>query len=181
MGQAKLLMPWGETSVIGSVLSAWVGSVVDEVIVVVRKDDEALRRACSKWSARVIAAEFDPPDMKASVQVGLNAIAAEFPAATDRCLIAPADLPTLKSDLIDDLIRRSHASRITIPSFGGKQGHPIVIPWSMTERIKQLGDHEGLHKLVKSNDPLIVEFPVEMRPKDMDTPEAYRRLKSEHE
>lgn len=179
MGRAKLLMPWGETSVIDRVLSAWVDSVVDEVLVVARKEDQALCRACSKHSVRVVTPDVDPPDMKASIQIGLDALAVASPAETDRCLIAPADLPTLKCELIDDLIHRSHPSRITVPMFGDKQGHPIVLPWSATEQIKRLRDDEGLNKLVELADPLLVEFPPAMRPKDIDTPDAYERLKSE--
>ena len=57
------------------VASAWVGSHVTHVIVVIRKDDATLGEVCRKWPLEIVQPSVDPADMKASVQSGLRHVA----------------------------------------------------------------------------------------------------------
>ena len=104
--QHKLLLPWNNSTVIDQVLSAWTQSRTTRVIVIVRQNDVALQEACRRWpTVNLVIPEHDPEDMKRSIQHGLQHMAARFePAESDRWLVAPADLPTLTSELIDCVI-----------------------------------------------------------------------------
>lgn len=178
MGTAKLLLPWGNGLLIDQVLQAWTGSRVSQIVVVVRKDDRELTAACRNHRVRVVHPEVDPRDMKESVQCGLRAIESVFrPGIRDRCFIAPADLPTLSSDIIDRLIAtESDESTIVLPQFGAKPGHPALLPWPMTAEVFQLGEDEGVDRLVKRCDTRAVQFSDDRRVMDVDTPEEYQRL-----
>jgi molybdenum cofactor cytidylyltransferase len=179
MGRPKLLLPWGDGLLIDQVLGAWTLSGVSDVIVVVRKDDSRLTEACRGRSARVVHPPTDPVDMKESVQNGLLAIEELCaPSPQDRCFIAPADLPTLTSEIVDRLIAApSTPSRIVVPQFGDKQGHPALLPWPLTREIFDLGPRQGVDCVVKRHPKLAVPFDRKDLVMDVDTPDQYERLR----
>jgi molybdenum cofactor cytidylyltransferase len=179
MGRPKLLLPWGDGLLIDQVLNAWVSSRVDQVFVIVRKDDVELAEACRRSGAQIIFPTCDPLDMKESVQCGLRVIAESYqPLDQDRCFVAPADLPTLSPQIIDRLIAmESDASKIVVPRFGQRQGHPVLLPWPITKKIFELGPDEGVDHVVKRHEKRSVAFAEDERVMDVDTPEQYQRLR----
>ncbi|MBI2479660.1 MAG: NTP transferase domain-containing protein, partial [Planctomycetia bacterium] len=94
MGHDKLLLPWGDSTVIESLLASWRASGVDEIIVVMRQDQTELQSLCS--GATIVTPEIPPPEMKDSVLAALDHIRkAIAPAGSDVWLLAPADMPQL--------------------------------------------------------------------------------------
>ena len=182
MGESKLLLPWGDDMVIDAVLQAWSVSRVDSVVVVVRRDDDRLIDACRSWQVQVVTPETDPPDMKASVQIGLRYLAQQYsPHGHDHCFIAPADLPALTSVVINRLIEAVDGSaRIVVPRFGERPGHPALLPWGLTQQIFALKEDQGVNQIVQAHDKLLVEFPASARIRDMDTPRQYQDLRDLH-
>ncbi len=178
MGQSKLLLPWGDDSIIGRVLQAWTNSRVDMVVIVMRKDDIDLQRACDGWPVSVLIPDQDPDDMKESIQLGLRHLAERAaPATTDRCFVAPADLPTLTADIIDALIATELTSQsIIVPRFGQRSGHPALLPWSLTGKIFDLAENEGVNRIVDQHGKTYVSFSAEKLVSDVDTPEQYQQL-----
>lgn len=179
MGSSKLLLPWGDGTIIDKLLTAWTGSNVAETIVVIRGDDHELTAACKNFRVRVVHPDRDPRDMKESVQCGLQEIASIFaPADGDRCFVAPADLPTLSSAIIDRLIAtESDQNSIVVPRFGDRIGHPALIPWPLTDEVFALGEHEGIDQIIKRHPIIGVPFPAAQRIKDVDTPQEYQQLR----
>ena len=178
MGQPKLLLPWGDWTMIDQLLYAWTSSTVDQTVVVIRKDDEDLKTACSRWPVHIVRPLNTPGDMKESVQVGLRFLEAHWqPSAEDHCFIAPADLPGLTSDIINRLIAATKdSSRVTIPRFGEHQGHPVLVPWPVTHQVFDLPDDQGVDQIVAQNPLLTVPFLPEEFFCDVDTPDEYHNL-----
>ena len=71
------------------VLQAWTESSATRVIVVVRQDHVALQEVCQRWpEIELLIPERDPEDMKRSIQIGLQHIAAHWdPGDSDRWLV----------------------------------------------------------------------------------------------
>ena len=186
MGRPKLLLPLCDGLVIDRVLKAWTQSRVDETVVVVRKDDSELRAACQRWSVSVVSPEVDPFDMKASVMAGLNWLdRTRQPKDDDLCFIAPADVPTIHSGLMDHLIDEFESCyqqqgrstpRLVVPQFGDRPGHPTLFRWSVTRQIASLGDNKGINQLVDRHRKHCVKFPASARVGDIDTPDEYQQL-----
>ena len=179
MGQPKLLLPWGDGLLIDQVLQAWTNSHVSQVVVVVRQADSELAAVCKRWPVRVVQPPTDPRDMKESVQIGLRVIVRDFqPTCQDRCFVAPADLPTLSSRIIDRLIAaESNASTIVVPQFGDQQGHPALLPWSITDEIFRLGEDEGVNRVVARHEKRMIAFSPQEAVNDVDTLADYRRAR----
>jgi molybdenum cofactor cytidylyltransferase len=182
--QHKLLLPWNDTTVIDQVLQAWTESSAGRVIVVVRADDLELQRVCQCWpNVDLVVPEHDPPDMKRSIQIGLQHIASQCePNDVDRWIVAPADLPTLTAELINQVIEAGRESgSIVAPRFGDRSGHPVSFPWSMTPDVFNLESDQGIDQIIRNHPVQWLELPSEEHPEDIDTPADYSRLSSRRE
>lgn len=176
MGEPKLLLPWRNSTIIDHVLHAWCGSRVSRVIVVIRGSDQALHGLCERWHVEIVRPQTDPRDMKESIQFGLRHIEATHePLASDRWLVAPADLPELRIDVINALVGLAvPATTIAVTRFGQRAGHPVSFPWFLAPKAFQLGETEGIDRIVARHPQVFVDFPAEKAISDIDTPEDYK-------
>jgi molybdenum cofactor cytidylyltransferase len=184
MGQPKLLLPWGERTVIEAVLAAWRTSSVTATVVVVHPFDQDLAELCRKAGARVIVPPAPPPDMKASVTHALAAITTDYePASDDIWALVPADMPWLRSDLIDAMLGdfARTGAEILVPTYKGRRGHPVLFRWSLAAEVGRLSEVEGVNGLLKRHPPAEFASPDDSVLGDLDTPEdfakACRRLR----
>lgn len=196
MGLPKLLLPWpagdrysvprahadpSTLTVIDRVLEAWTTSRVTETIVVIRREDVALREACRRWPVTVVHPEEETRDMKESICVGLRHLMARNKPKPDAgCFLAPADLPMLSARVINGLIDvQSKVAAVRLPRFGmtldtADSGHPALLPWEWTSDIFALGPQDGVDSLIKRFPQEFVLFPPELAASDIDTPADYQ-------
>ena len=178
MGTSKLLLPWRDTTIIECMLAAWKRSRVDRVFVVVREEDRRLGDLCRSAEVNVVEAASAPPDMKASLALGLERIARDCnPVAGDVWLVAPADLPEISSHVIDDLLRAhdSASPQILIPVHLGRRGHPALFPWSLAKEVSHLPVNAGVRDLLLVHACREIPCGAEAVCSDVDTPQDYQR------
>jgi molybdenum cofactor cytidylyltransferase len=182
MGSPKLLLPWGEQTVIEAVLAAWQASRVSHVVMTVQPEDVKLATTAAAAGAEIVTVDPPPVDMKASVLAGLNYVEAKYcPAPNDAWLLAPADMPMLTPQSIDLLLTvwnenvSRNAEEILALSRAGRRGHPVLFPWSFAAAARKLRPDEGLNRLLDEFG--CRELPVNDQGSfvDLDTPEDYRR------
>ena len=165
--------------VIDEILNAWTKSKVDQVVVVLRADDKDLFTTCGKWNVKIVQPSSAPRDMKESVQIGLRFLNENFQISkNDRCFIAPADIPKIRTEIVDGMIEAGNDDSIIVPFFGKTRGHPALFPWELTNRIFDLGDDEGVNKIVESYKTTHVQFDPSWMVSDIDTPTDYRQSRS---
>ncbi len=195
MGRHKLLLPWPESAtresprparqvpaasgtpgrVIEHVLSAWTNSRVHHTLIVIRRSDTELLAACQGWPVAILQPEFDPPDMKSSLQAGIAHLRECYaPRPDDGLCVAPADLPTLSAALIDQVIAACELPSVTIPYFGGKAGHPVILPWKLTSEVFLLAENQGLDALLARQPQFELHLPPQLAVDDIDTPAEYQ-------
>lgn len=182
MGSPKLLLPWGEKTVIEAVLAAWRASRVSQVVMTVHPDDAELSKIAAAAGADIVAVDPPPVDMKSSVLAGLDYVEAKYrPGPNDAWLLAPADMPMLSPRSIDLLLDAwnenlsRNAEEILALSRAGRRGHPVLFPWRLVAAARRLSADEGLNRLLDEFG--CRELPVEDEGSfvDLDTPEDYRR------
>ena len=181
MGQPKLLLPFGERTVIAAVLDVLRHPAIAETVVVVRSDDIALRGTVEQSGAVVVSPETPPPEMRDSVELALRWIGEHHdPQPEEGWLLTPADHPLLDAQVLERLVARWRQGDCTIlvPTCGGRRGHPVLFRWSLAAEVFALPAEAGLNRLVRDHAGDVTELEVasESILLDLDTPEDYARL-----
>ena len=181
MGRPKLLLPFGSSTVIGAVLEVLRRPGITEVVVVVRRDDHALRTEAAEHGAIVVCPGVDPPDMRASVAAGLEDVRRRHvPGPDEAWLLIPADHPLLDARLLDLVLQRwgTGSDTVLIPTFEGRRGHPTLLRWKCVAAIAELPADQGLNRLLRAHPDWVTELPVEYPAAvlDLDTPADYAAL-----
>lgn len=180
MGAAKLLLPWGQATIIEAVLARWRASRIDRIIVTLRPGDDRLAEICRREGAEVVVVAPPPADMRASIEAGLAHLAERHsPTPADVWLVAPADVPTLASTVINRLLsaHRPEIPRVVRAMHRGAGGHPVLLPWAAAAQLGRLALHLGLNQLVRDSHAIELECGAEALCADLDTPADYERLR----
>jgi molybdenum cofactor cytidylyltransferase len=96
--------------------------------------------------------------MLSSVLTGTHFLPNEATAA----MIMLGDQPTIRSQVLDRLIRayHTHVQRIIVPVYQGKRGHPLLFDMSFKEEVFRLDPKNGMRQLLADHPDEILE--VEM-------------------
>lgn len=183
MGEPKLVLPWGDTTVLGQVVATFAAAGIEDILVVtggVRKKVEAeVARLAERYPVQAI---FNPGfavgGMLGSIQAGLEALGPKVYAA----LIGLGDQPQVQEKTIRCICAAfvQTDSPLIIPSFQGRRGHPwlvarslwpeiLVLPPSATPR-QFLHAYAGKINYVLADESIL---------KDLDTPEDYDHQRPE--
>ena len=179
MGQPKLLLPWGGTTVLGQVVSIYAAAGLEEIVVITggaHGQVESLLTELSKdFPIRIV---YNPAyarrEMLSSIQAGLAALDPQTHAA----LIGLGD----QTQVLEETVRHICAafvqtmSPLVIPSFQNRRGHPwlvarplwpkiLALPISTTPR-QFLNSYAGQVEYVSADQSIL---------QDLDTPEDYAR------
>ncbi len=175
MGKPKLLLPWGETTVLESTIAALREGGAETVIVVLAADGP-LRDWTPPPGVRCTVNAAPSQGMLSSVLAGLSAL-----GTPDPLLVCPADLPALRASTVAALLAAyRRKGGIVVPRHGRRRGHPLLIAPSWQARIPELAAHEGgLRRILELAAGAVHELPVDDPGsiRDVDTPEDYATLR----
>lgn len=185
MGRPKLLLPWGKSTVIETLLEVIDQPEITASVVIVRADDSLLAARVSQSKAIAFCPPIAPIDMRESVSLGLKELERRFhPTPDDGWMLIPADHPCLSKSFLESLIARWQTSQamILIPRNRERRGHPAFFRWSLASLVHELPMGFGLNRLISNHAPQVVEHLVEDDGAfaDLDTPEDYDRLMPRH-
>ncbi len=173
MGAQKLLLPFGDTTVVEAVVRTAAASRADRTLVVIGADGEAVRNKLEASGVEFAVNQDYRLGMLSSVQAGFRALPAEAAAA----VVMLGDQPFLAPAVVDKVIKayREGGKGIVIPTFQGRRGHPLLIDLKFREEVLALDPAEGLRGLVSAHARDIGEVDVGDAGilRDMDTPEEY--------
>ena len=193
MGQPKLLLPWGGTTVLGQVVATFaagltIGLIADtqvkkeewEIVVVTggarQQVEELVASLAKEYPVRsVYNPDYTDSGMMGSIKIGLQALS----SITKAALIGLGDQPQLQQETVRSIYAAyiQKGSALIIPSFQRRRGHPWLIsrflwpeilglPVSTTPR-QFLNAHTDQVEYVPANESIL---------EDLDTPEDYDRL-----
>lgn len=183
MGQPKLLLPLGASTVIARMLAVIARPEIEATFVVIRPDDESLRAAVAACGATPLQPAVPPPEMRDSVEFALRHIERQFePSPAAGWILAPADHPLLDPGVIDRLLTawRNSSGKILVPVHGGRRGHPVIFPFGLVPDVYALPPDQGLNRLLTRHAAIIEQIEVDSAGvlADLDTPEDYARLQA---
>ncbi len=177
MGQPKLSLPWGETTVLGQVIATFNAAGVEDVLVITGGAREWVEALIGDSARVLFNPEFAKGGMLSSVQAGL----AELGPGTEAALIALGDQPQVRERSVR-LVVEAHlesGASIVVPSFQMRRGHPWLVARPHWDEILRMRSPESLrdflnrhtdevHYAAVNNDSIL---------QDLDTPEDYLKSK----
>lgn len=175
MGANKMLLPLGNTTVIGHVVDQFLKSDVDQIIVVVGHEATRTAQALAGRSIVVVENPAYCAGMLSSVRCGLSTVSAEC----DGIMVGLGDQPSVHTEVINRLIQAFavQGKGIVVPIYEGKRGHPLLFSARYRAEILTQYNEVGLRGLAQAHADDVFELAVDTLAilSDMDYPEDYRR------
>ena len=176
MGQPKMLLPWGKSTVIEHVISTFLHAGIEDVIVVTGGAREQVEAVISQHPVQKIHnRDYEAGEMLSSLQRGLGAT----PNQAQAVLVGLGDQPQVQERsvrLICEAYRESK-SNLIVPSFQMRRGHPWLVARPFWDEILELQPPESLRDFLNrhKNDIHYVNMDTESILEDLDTPDDYQK------
>ena len=106
-GGPKLLMPFGDSTILGSVIQPLVSADMSPIVVVLGGPNAtAIRESLSGQPVRIVLNPNPEAGMVSSIRVGVEAL----PASLDRFIVALGDQPRIRAERIAHLVAEQSKS-----------------------------------------------------------------------
>lgn len=180
MGRPKALLHTvsGETFV-SQITDTLKRAGIEDVLVVGRPDDSALRRAVEDLDPIVRYVENPHPErgQLSSLLAGLDAAESHAPAGV---LVLPVDIPMVRADTVAAAIAAfgNAGSAIVRVSYRGRHGHPVIFGAAVFGELRRADPAVGAKAVLRALSDGVCEIEVDDPGvlADVDVPEDYRRL-----
>lgn len=180
MGRPKALLPMGPggETFFQRITQTLLDGGVEEVIVVVGADGDAIRAAVGEDSSHVRLV--NNPDYEqgqlSSLLAGLRTI--DRPGVS-AALVTLIDAPLVSANTVQTLIRthRERGALIVRPASSGRHGHPVIFGRALFDELRRADPAEGVKSVVHAHraDILDVDIRDEGAFIDIDSREDYER------
>ena len=181
MGKPKLLLPFGDSTVIGTLISSVQASSVDRVIIVLGASYEIHRKNIRQYAVDIVHNKQYRDGMLSSLQCGLGTVRDD----ADAVMVLLGDQPMIRSADMEKLIDayRHSEKQIIVASHGEKRGHPVLIGRKFINEIIEYPKEASLRDLLQNHPGEILEIRTgnEKILRDIDTEKDYHyELKQHH-
>jgi molybdenum cofactor cytidylyltransferase len=175
MGRSKLLLPYGDKTIIETVVQNVVSSRADRVVVVLGGHRREIEEKIRGFAVKKVINRRYQEGMLSSVRRGLCAL----PSSARAAVFILADQPDVSSSLIDSVIEAycRENKGIVLPVYRKKRGHPLLIDLKYRREVEVLSPDIGLRGLLREHRDDIFEVPVPSPAvlRDIDDPDDYGR------
>lgn len=181
MGLPKMLLPWGDVTVIEHVISVFASGGIEDILVITggaREQVEEIIQKSSKHSRlvrTVYNTEYQAGNMLSSIQCGLKNLAEKKGGAA---MLGLGDQPQVQTGsvrLVAEAFLQKQ-SLLVIPSFEMRRGHPWLVARPLWGELLEMNAAETSRDFLNRHAHDIHYVPVDTPSilADMDTPEDYR-------
>lgn len=177
MGEPKMLMPWGKSTVLQTVISTLQLSGMDDILVVTGGARQQVESLVGRTVQTIFNKDYASKEMLLSIQVGLQAKMREASAA----LICLGDQPQVQERSVRGIIEawNQNRSRIIVPSFEKRRGHPWLIAREYWDDILRMDTNKSMRDFFAQHksDIFYVNVDTSSILQDLDTPDDYIKSK----
>lgn len=183
MGTPKMLLPWGQSSVIETVVQHVIATELKPVVIVTGANQTSIEEKLTPFSERVQVihnGQYARLEMFFSIKLGIRQVAGHCHAA----MLILGDQPHIAPQTVAGLIAlfNDQNASIVIPSYNMRRGHPILLHQRFFNEILDMPDDASLKTFLANNEQEIQYLLIDDDSilEDMDSPEEYQQLKKKH-
>lgn len=176
MGQPKMLLPWGNETVLTHVINVFQGAGVKDILVVTGGAREQVEDLLADQQVTTVYnGAYIEGEMLSSIQCGIGSLMRQ----TQAVLIGLGDQPQVQAESVRKVCEayRESKSNIIVPSYRMRRGHPWLVAQSLWDELLEvkspqsprdfLNAHRDEIHYVEVDDPNILA--------DLDTPAEYQK------
>ncbi len=175
MGRQKVLLPFGDSTVLEEIVTAIEQSKVGRGVVVTGHQPEAVASLLVGRRLDAIHNTAYAQGMLGSIRAGMRAL----PDDTRGVMLFLGDQPQVSVPLIDHLCGtfQPGCGQLCVPTYNGRRGHPLLFDRSYEDEILNDFDEVGLRGLLQRHEAKVCPIPWDDETvlTDLDTPEDYVR------
>ena len=185
MGKLKQLLPWGDSTILGTVITNIQESRLEgQVRVVLGAQSDRIKRELSDYNCQFLTNPDYTRGMFSSVMTGIQSL----PENTTGLLFMLADQPLVTTDIYNNLIKyfQKEEPLLLVPSYNQRRGHPLIIAAELIPEIHKLGEdgdpEGGLRALLDKYEDDIDYYNVDKEGViiDLDYYEDYQKYYLDH-
>jgi molybdenum cofactor cytidylyltransferase len=177
MGRPKLVLPWGDSTVLGRAAAAFAAAGLPEILVVTGGARPEVEALVAELAAQApIRAVFNPGyasgGMLSSIQCGIRALSPGRRAV----LIGLGDQPQVREETVRLICAAFQKSgrNLVIPSSEGRRGHPWLAARPLWDELLALPAQATARRFIAAHAGEVEYVPAdESVLQDVDTPEDY--------
>ncbi len=173
MGQPKLLLPLGESTVGEHTIDNFLNSKLKEVIVVLGDRADEMTRRIGSRPVKIVINPAYRQGMSISIASGLSLLSEKAQAV----MLSLGDQPFIDPQAINRLTEAfsTHNRGIAIPVYRGRRGHPVIFSIKYKEALLSLKGDIGGRQIIEKHPDDILEVDVDCEgiTIDIDTYENY--------
>lgn len=177
MGRPKALLPVENQTFIARIVDALRGGRISRIIVVLGHNAEQLRPSIEPLGVEIVVNPAYKQGQLSSLQAAVRLL--DKDSNCDGIMVHLVDHPYLSPQLVETLTRRFNesASKIVLPVFGGKRGHPVIFSRALFAELLNAPLDQGAKAVVNAHraETLEVETDDKGITLDIDTPALYRQ------
>ena len=138
MGRPKLLLPWGDTTILGALLRVWHSLAARQIAVVRAAGDDALAAELERLRCPTSQVILNPaPERGMFSSIRCAALWTGWEPVLTHITIVLGDQPHVRETTLRGLLdfAASRPVEICQPARGGRGRHPIVLPVALCSRL----------------------------------------------
>ncbi|MEV0031958.1 NTP transferase domain-containing protein [Nocardia sp. NPDC050793] len=175
LGTAKQLLPYRNTTVLGTTLDVVRSCAFDQIIVTLGGSAAAVRQQVDLTGVQVVMADDFGSGCSSSLRSALSSV---DPRAVGIVLML-GDQPGLSAATVDRLIAEGTSAAITVCRYRDGVGHPFWLSRSVFGELARLHGDKGVWKIIESGRVAVSRLDVDApTPLDVDTWDDYERLRA---
>jgi molybdenum cofactor cytidylyltransferase len=176
-GANKLTLEFEGVPIVARVVDAALASTAADVVVVTGSAAESVRTALGARAVHIAHNADCAAGLGTSIARGIAALPADATCA----LICLGDLPQLRAEHFDALIRAYDPARgrtLCVPVYQGRRGHPVLFGARHFAELRELDSGSGARSILDRHPDSVCEVPVNdpAVTRDIDTPEDWQAL-----
>jgi molybdenum cofactor cytidylyltransferase len=177
MGSPKLVLPWGQNTVIGTVARTLEEAGLEDIIVVTGGSSSLVEASLEGHHVRILRnPDFVQSEMLASCQIGFQALDSQ----TEAALIVLGDQPQIEVWVVKSMLKLFEECEpiLIVPSYQMQRGHPWLVARELWPELLSLRPSQSLRDFLRQRASSITYLPVDSASvlQDLDTPADYERF-----
>jgi len=178
LGSPKQLLPYGDATLLDRVLETARTCGFDQLLCVLGGSADEVRKRVDLRGATVVVNDDFGEGCSSSIAAALRAV----DPRTDVLVLLLGDQPGVTAATVRKLIEHRGNARLAACSYDDGRGHPLAFARDAYPELAALHGDKAVWKLLDRHAEEVVDVPIAGRiPRDVDTDEEYRALRSEQQ